>query len=150
MKKILIAADGSPTGRAALEAGVELAADEGACVVVVHVVSILEFAERGNGDAPPRPQRLPRVEEDAVLQAALATAAEHGVDARAELLVGYPPTQIARLAEEIDADLIVAGSRGLGPLKRVLRGSTSHELLGHAGRPVLLVRPVPADAAAGV
>lgn len=150
MKKILIAADGSPTGRAAVEAGVELAADEGASVVVVHVVSILEFAERDNGGATPRPQRLPRAEEDVVLQSALATAAGHAVDAKAELLVGYPPTQIARLAAEVEADLIVVGSRGLSRMKRVLLGSTSRELVAHAGRPVLVVRPVPADAAAGV
>jgi nucleotide-binding universal stress UspA family protein len=147
MNTIVIAADGSPTGRAAVEAGIELAADEDARVVVVHVVSILEFAERQNGHATPRPQRLPRVEDDPVLQSALATAAQHAVDANAELLVGYPPTQIARLAAELDADLIVVGSRGLSRVKSALLGGTSRELLAHAGRPVLVVRPAPAVAA---
>jgi nucleotide-binding universal stress UspA family protein len=87
------------------------------------------------------------VEDDAVLQSALATAAQHAVDATAELLVGYPPTQIGRLAAELDAELIVVGSRGLSRVKSALLGSTSRELLAHAGRPVLVVRPVPAIAA---
>lgn len=147
MKTIVIAADGSPTGRAAVEGGLELAAEEGARVVVVHVVSILDFAERETGHGSPRPQRLPRVEDDPVLQSALTTAAQHAVDASAELLVGYPPTQIARLAAELDADLIVVGSRGLSRLKGALLGSTSRELLAHAGRTVLVVRPAPAIAA---
>jgi nucleotide-binding universal stress UspA family protein len=150
MKTILIAADGSPMGRAAVEAGIELAADEGARAVVVHVVSILEFAEHANGDGATPPQRLPRAEEDAVLQSALAMAAEHAVDVEAELLIGYPPTQIARLGAELDADLIVVGSRGLSRMKRALFGSTSRELLAHAGRPVLVVQTEPAVAPAGL
>jgi nucleotide-binding universal stress UspA family protein len=147
MKTIVIGADGSPTGRAAVEAGVELAAEEGARVVVVHVVSILDFAERQNGHGAPPPQRLPKIEEDPVLQSALETAARHAVDANAELLVGYPPTQIARLAADVDADLIVVGSRGLSRMKSMLLGSTSRDLLAHAGRPVLVVPPAPAIAA---
>lgn len=149
MRKIVIATDGSPTGRAAVEAGVELAADEGAGIVAVHVVSILDFAEHGNGGAPARPQRLPRAEDDSALQDALALAAAHGVDATSELLVGYPPKQIIRLASELGADLIVVGSRGLGRLKGVFLGSTSREVLAHAGRPVLVVQPVRAPVPAG-
>jgi nucleotide-binding universal stress UspA family protein len=149
MEKIVIATDGSPTGRAALTAGVELAADERARVVVVHVVSILDFAEHDNGKTPAGPQRLPRAEEDGVLQDALATAAEHGVDATSELLVGYPPKQIVRLASELGADLIVVGSRGLSRLQGAVMASTSREVLRQAGCPVLVVQPVRAAVPAG-
>jgi nucleotide-binding universal stress UspA family protein len=149
MKKIVIATDGSPTGKAAVSAGIELAADEGASVAFVHVVSILDFAEHDNGDVPAAPQRLPRTEDDAVLQDALGAAAEHGVDATAELLIGYPPKQIVRLAAELGADLIVVGSRGLSRLKGVVMGSTSREVLRQAGRPVLVVQPVRAPVPAG-
>ena len=149
MDKIVIATDGSPTGKAAVTAGVELAAEEGARAVIVHVVSILDFAEHDNGSAPAGPQRLPRTEDDAVLEDALAEAAEHGVAATAELLVGYPPKQIVRLAAELGADLIVVGSRGLSRLQGVVMGSTSREVLRHAGRPVLVVQPVRAPVPAG-
>jgi len=39
-----------------------------------------------------------------------------------------------------DADLVVVGARGLGPLKRVLLGSVSENVLAHATCPVLIVR----------
>ena len=45
-----------------------------------------------------------------------------------------------RLAEEIDADLIVVGSRGLGPIKRFALGSVSEGVVHHATCPVLVTR----------
>lgn len=48
-------------------------------------------------------------------------------------------------AGELDADLIVTGSRGLTGVRSVLLGSVSHALLQHADRPVTVV-PSPAVA----
>jgi nucleotide-binding universal stress UspA family protein len=45
-----------------------------------------------------------------------------------------------RIAEEIGADLVVIGSRGLGPLRRVLMGSVSESVVRHAHCSVLVVR----------
>ena len=73
---------------------------------------------------------------------ALDVAAQHEVDADAELLVGYPPRQIVRLASEAGVDLVVVGSRGLGRVKSRLLGSTSREVVAHAQQPVLVVKPV--------
>ena len=42
-------------------------------------------------------------------------------------------------ADELDASLIVVGSRGLKGLRERIEGSTSHDLANHAGRPVLIV-----------
>jgi nucleotide-binding universal stress UspA family protein len=139
MKRILVAASDSKTARRAIDAGVELAAAENAELVFAHVVSVLEFAPESNGDDTP-PARVPRAEDDAVLSPALALAREHGISARAELLVGYPSKQILRLAREIDADLIVVGSRGLGPVKGAMLGSTSREVVAKADRPVMIIR----------
>lgn len=140
MKKILIAVDGSETSRAALEAGFELAEDEGAEVVLAHVASILDFVPQRNGGEDAPPDRFPTSDWDPVLCEAMELAEHRGVKARPELLVGYPPKQILRLAAELDADLIVVGSRGLGRLKSAILGSTSREVLARAGRPVLVVR----------
>jgi nucleotide-binding universal stress UspA family protein len=139
MKSILVASNDSKTALHAVDAGVDLAANEGAGLVFVHVVSVLEFAPQNNGvDTPPA--RVPRAEDDPVLSTALMLAAERGISARAELLVGYPATQILRLARDIDADLIVVGTRGLGPVKGAVLGSTSREVVAKAGRPVMVVR----------
>jgi nucleotide-binding universal stress UspA family protein len=139
MERILVATDDSETARRAVDAGVELAANEGAELVFAHVVSVLDFAPESNGVEIP-PARVPRAEENAALAAALASAAEHGVPAKAELLLGYPCTQILRLARHIDADLIVIGSRGLGPFKGAFLGSTSRGVVAKAERPVMVVR----------
>ena len=47
---------------------------------------------------------------------------------------------IAAEAERLDAAVIVIGSRGLGRVKSSLLGSTSHGLLRHTRRPVIVVK----------
>ena len=54
--------------------------------------------------------------------------------------VGRPDAEIVRLAEEIGAEMVVLGSRGLGPLRRVLLGSVSNSVVRHAHASVLVVR----------
>jgi nucleotide-binding universal stress UspA family protein len=58
----------------------------------------------------------------------------------AHVAVGHPETEILRIAEEIGTDLVVVGSRGLGPLKRALMGSVSESVVRHAHCSVLVVR----------
>ena len=48
---------------------------------------------------------------------------------------------IVDVADEIDASLIVTGSRGLAGVRSVLLGSVSNHVLHHAGRPTLIVPP---------
>jgi nucleotide-binding universal stress UspA family protein len=147
MKKILIATDGSESGLAAVATGLELAAEEKADVVFVYVGALVDLGFRvDNGDTPPH--RVPRPESQPVLAQALELAVERGVPATAELLMGYAAKQIARLADDLDVDLIVVGTRRLGRMKRAVLGSTSRELLALTKRPVLIAgqnrAPLPA------
>jgi nucleotide-binding universal stress UspA family protein len=48
---------------------------------------------------------------------------------------------IVDVADEIDAEVIVIGSRGLKGIREQFEGSVSHEVAEHAGRPVLIVPP---------
>jgi nucleotide-binding universal stress UspA family protein len=48
---------------------------------------------------------------------------------------------IVDVADEIDAAVIVIGSRGLKGAREVFEGSTSHNVAEHARRPVLIVPP---------
>jgi nucleotide-binding universal stress UspA family protein len=48
--------------------------------------------------------------------------------------------EVLDLADEIGADLIVMGSRGRGPVKRLVMGSVSEGVVHHARRPVLVLR----------
>jgi nucleotide-binding universal stress UspA family protein len=139
MKTILIATDGSESARAALDTGLELAADGGAGAVFVHVMSRFDLAADWDEGVDAPPERVPSPEDEPVLAEALKLASLRGVDAKAELLIGYPPRQIARLANDLEADVIVVGSRPLGRVTRAVLGSTSRELLSLTSRPVLIV-----------
>ena len=56
------------------------------------------------------------------------------------ILTGHASKQILSAIESEQTDLIIVGSRGLGPLRRVLVGSTSEHLLSHAPCSILIVR----------
>jgi nucleotide-binding universal stress UspA family protein len=67
---------------------------------------------------------------------------ELGWAASALTLVGDPVAQILSIGSERGADLIVTGSRGIGPLRRVLEGSVAHDVVLHTHSSVLVVRGV--------
>ena len=52
---------------------------------------------------------------------------------------GRADEEIILLAEEIGADLVVMGSRGLRGVRRALIGSVSDSVVRHAHCPVLVV-----------
>ena len=59
----------------------------------------------------------------------------------------YRAEQIVRVAEDMEAGLIVMGSRGLGGIRRALMGSVSESVIRHAHCPVMVVRPEQEQAA---
>jgi len=60
---------------------------------------------------------------------ATADAEKQGAkDVTTEILEGDPANQILQAAERAEADLIVIGSRGFGPLKTLLMGSVSQKV----------------------
>jgi nucleotide-binding universal stress UspA family protein len=72
------------------------------------------------------------------------TLAELDVDAVGKAVVGGPVETLVELTHRID--LLVVGSRGWGPIRRILLGSTAARLIGEAACPVLVV---PRGAATG-
>src|SRR5262245_31316968 len=65
-----------------------------------------------------------------------------GFTAEARAEVASPTWQgIVDVADELDAAVIVLGSRALDDARELLIGSVSHEVAQHAGRPVLIVPP---------
>jgi nucleotide-binding universal stress UspA family protein len=140
MRKILIATDGSAAARDAIEFGLELAEEHAAEVAFVTVAPVLDrsFAD-GIGVPAAIPHQIDEFDRKP-LEDALALAAEQDVDAKAELLAGFPADEIVAYADTLDADLIVIGSRGRGAIATALLGSVSRGVLHEARRPVLVVR----------
>jgi nucleotide-binding universal stress UspA family protein len=75
-------------------------------------------------------------------EAGAAQARRSGLHAVARATIASTTWQgIVDVADELDASVIVIGSRGLGGLRELARGSVSHEVATHARRPVLIVPP---------
>ena len=140
MKRILIATDGSAAAKEAVELGVELARDEGADAVFVHVVQSGNTATMNGFGLMGYVPYEPTVMDEAVLKYAHAVAESEGVRSTTALLRGDAVVEITRHADAIGADLIVVGSRGHGAFTSALLGSVSRGLLGLSKRPVLVVR----------
>ena len=71
----------------------------------------------------------------------LAARIDAGKEAEERILRERPERALARVASETDAMLVVVGSRGRGPLRSALFGSTSRATLRALERPVLVVPP---------
>jgi nucleotide-binding universal stress UspA family protein len=63
-----------------------------------------------------------------------------GTVAGSHLREGRASDEVIELSEELEAGLLIVGSRGLGTVKRILMGSHSEEIVHHAHIPVLVIR----------
>jgi nucleotide-binding universal stress UspA family protein len=135
-KTILWATDGSETAARALPYALGLAEPANANLVVAHVREI--FVGRGAG--------YPVLADESELRERIALQVDDlksaGCDATFVVRTcnaGHAARTIAKIAEEVDADLIVVGTHGYGRVAGLLLGSVTQGLL-HAGVcPVLAI-----------
>jgi nucleotide-binding universal stress UspA family protein len=140
MNRILIATDGSPAAAEAVAFGVELATEQNAEVIFVHVAPGTDaFPAMGFPMVGAVPHTV-NTHDRAPLEDAAAYAAGHDVTAKTKLLTGDTVDEIVTYADSFDVDLIVVGSRGHGAVATALLGSVSRGILHESKRPVLVVR----------
>ncbi len=138
MKRIVVAVDGSEHAERALRMGIDLASKFGAEVRVVSVVEPTYLPPEPYGLAE-QVDKATREEASRLVSAAVKSVTDAGVAAKGEVLDGSPADVVARLADEVGADLVVVGSRGRGALGRLFLGSVSDRLVHFLRRPVLVV-----------
>jgi nucleotide-binding universal stress UspA family protein len=100
----------------------------------------------------PVPPHVTRFLEKSTLDDYYAEQAEHvlspvrtfveqqGWKAKVRHVVGHPPDEIARMAEQEKPDLIVMGTHGHSALGNVILGSVTTGVIARTRAPVLLVR----------
>ena len=129
---------GARERRPALGRAAEVANRDGAALTLVEAV-----AGKVPSPAPGGPP-LAKPEKRAMARADLNEAIER-VDPKLQAagwVIGGPPGPgIVTVAEDIEADLIVTGSRARGAIARTVLGSVSTEILHHASCDVLVVHP---------
>ena len=135
---ILLAYDGSEHSRAAAQAAGDLARQQPR--PSLWVVTVVDPIPNGLGE-PIFSQLI--AERKMAAQRAINEARQmvgEGVEIRQEILFGSVAESIINVAETRSCDLIVMGSRGLGPLKGLLLGSQMHKVISLANCAVLVVK----------
>lgn len=144
-KRIVVPTDGSVNSKRALEHAVALASALHADITLVYVANIVSVIS--NFD------QIPNASGYVTEQVALDMEAEgknildeftkeipDDISVKTVFEVGSPGPAVLSVAKKFDADLIIMGSRGLGPLKGLFMGSVSSYVVTHPTCPVLIVK----------
>jgi nucleotide-binding universal stress UspA family protein len=134
IRRITVAYVDTPDARAALNAAIGMARELGAGLQLLSVIPDTRVVP-AFGDV-----RRFGAEQRAAYQETLEAAAAdvpEGIDCTTELRDGPVVETLADIHPQ-DTDVLVCGSRGYGPARRVLLGGVSSRLLRHARVPVLI------------
>jgi len=142
-RSIIVGVDGSPTAKEALRRAARLAEVTGAKLHIVCAyqrstlvaVDPIGAASTGVADIG---EPIRRAAED-LLQIEVKDLGADGVDVTTHAVEGEASDALIDRADELDADLIVVGNRGMRGGKRLLLGSVPNRVAHHAGRDVLII-----------
>lgn len=131
IEKILLADSGIGNTEAVMKVLMEIPLVQRAAVTVLHVVPSQVSAEEMTAKWEEGGRTLATAIKNLNLDPARVTAV---------LREGEPKDVVVKVADEIDASLIVMGSRGLKGLKAILENSVSQYVFQLSSRPMLLVK----------
>jgi nucleotide-binding universal stress UspA family protein len=143
IKRILHATDFSPASETAFEDAVDLAKQNNAELLLVHVVEPVRYVA---GEEFGGPELYVKLEEitDQNAQASMNKLLEKveslNVKAKGMLLKGIAHEQIVNAAESEKADMIVIGTHGRTGFSKLFMGSVAGRVISTALCPVLTVR----------
>ncbi|WP_312569867.1 universal stress protein [Comamonas sp.] len=142
-KHILVPVDGSQTSLKAVSKAAELAKAFGSEVTAVYVLDPYPFTGVGADFAYGQAQYLSAATAEAnkALEDVNKAMADSGVTVKTLVGEGHAVHEgIARVGENVGADLIVMGSHGRRGLEKLVLGSVAQRVLQTAHVPVLVVR----------
>ncbi len=138
-KHILVPVDGSETAFKAAKEALALAKLFGSKVIALYVVELRRLKEYAEAE---REQVKRKLREFGVktLEKVQAEAGKFDVAFESMVKEGAPAEVIVETAGEVEAELIVIGTRGLTGLKRMVLGSTAYRVVEWADCNVLVVK----------
>lgn len=137
-QSILVAFDDTEPSRRALERAATLAEAYGSTVLITSIAPLVHSLPKV--PATPERERPSRASSEDV-ERATASLVERGIAAESVEATGDPASAIATLAEKRGVDLVAIGSRGLGPVQRLLGQSVSQAVSRRVRCDVLIVHP---------
>ena len=142
---IVVAYDFSQSSTAALERAIDLASR--APRHVLHFVCVIDghtpvsaIPTAGKVDAAYATKVQEALFTEVELQLALTETAQR-VDFFVHARIGKPADEVLDLAQDVGADTIIVGSKGLRGLERFIVGSVSEKIVRGAGCTVEVARP---------
>ena len=138
---IIVGVDGSETSLDAGRVAAALDRGLGRGLQVVHAYMLRPIP--GASAVPEARKELAAVDEQRAEELLAAAATELGVprDATRTVRNGTEPAALLELAGDLDATLLVVGSRGRGAVRAALLGSFSLSILADSPCPVVVVPP---------
>ena len=142
-KVIVVGTDGSGRAGVAVRAALDLAKRTGATLHVVHVVRTTPTATVGAEYADLGAIAAANAEMhdqgDRICALVVTEAQREGVSARIHNVEGDPADVIVKVAQGVDADLLVIGNRGMTGVKRFVLGSVPNKVSHHCPCSLLIV-----------
>ena len=145
-KNILVPYDGSDHAKEALAQAVALAANgDGTKLYIASVCNMVSAMSNFDQVSIAEGCLTSKLSEDLEeqckndLKEAVGSVPE-GIPYEKLFEIGSPGPVLLNMAEEKKCDLIVMGSRGLGPLKGIFMGSVSSYIVSRGKCPVLIVK----------
>jgi nucleotide-binding universal stress UspA family protein len=140
-RHLVVGLDGSAGSQAAAQWCATMAPLLDADVTAVHALPpLIAFMPQPMGaSAPPAYDERLRDELVDALEGWCAPLRDAGVEYHAQVVDGSAAETLMRIADQINADLVVVGRRGHGGFAKLLLGSVPHQLTHHCDRPVLVV-----------
>jgi nucleotide-binding universal stress UspA family protein len=140
VRSIVVGSDGSPSADAAIRRAAEIAEGTGAHVhLVTAYPDVPNYRETIESSAKAEPIDLREVAESVLARESRALT-DGGIDVTTHAREGDPADVIIKVAQEVGADMVLVGARGLTGLQRFLLGSVSSKLSHHAPMSVMVVR----------
>lgn len=137
-RTIVVGTDGSSTAERAVDVAGDLGRSWGAAVHVVSAYRPVRSAvlagvgAMGGATAPVWLGDDERVAAEEVVRRAGQRLAQRGVTATAVARLGEPADALLALVEELSADLVVVGNRGMTGVRRYLLGSVADRVAHHS------------------